>query len=1020
MAGENSGTVHRATDKGTVASHPEVDAQPFFVAPTVAQAFNVLALDINAVACLSLHDVLFAFDSSCVNPEAETILKELPGLRERHKSKLGEFPPVTVFGHADPVGTDSYNKTLSGRRARTIFGLLLHDSAIWEDLYTHPFQGDRWKGPQIAAMLDALGYKADADDGLLNTPDDPNSHYFVNNKSAVVEKFQTDKGIGHDGYLNASTRKPIFEGYMQKLSAAKLVKTDFLGHGADPDGVGDLQGCSDFNPLLLLSRNENNALAHPARNQANQPNRRVVIFLMCPGRKINIKRWPCPSWSAPSAGCKKRFFSDGEKRRAPAADERREFAKTHDTFACRFYDRVARLSPCETPAPPVTLLLRLVKVDKYFAPSVESLDIKYDIGALSGRTVKLRIQGDNYTGKTCFERDLTAAEKTDGSGKPLTWDGKCTVGDRKDKFATPLIGPYKVQLFVDPPDAALKGELPFEILYHSIELKLGDFTKGIFDNAADTNKGDRERLKALGYFYGDVTADDAANDEFKKAVEWFQTEHDAAAAPKGTVAATTRTAIADRLPFMIEGGAVPADDADKKIFVSGAFFINGDAQLNAADPGNFRFTTERDFWKDGLQIPIYAKILLKKKDDSKGDAPAAVGPVKVFFEWEDVPDNAALAGMQNDYISKARDYFKDTTNPKGVACHKDRGGKRGDDILKVFPKNTDTAKFPFAVDKGGIRDWAAVSTAREDAGTEQGFAGVIFRPSRMGGDGYIVHAYLHHLKDLDTAAEKATAPEVETKTGKMRVWRRVRLNQYLHKPNAGINAINFATVNVEMAKAHMEFTDKFDPIDITEADWNAKVTAALTSDPDFATIGVVSYASLNTIDFKSYADYRTAAGAGALPAAAYTALCRGKMDGWLTRIISEFAKNQFHGMTVMRVANGHSAYFTNSGVASGGGCCYVFWPKATYDAKGYVVEKYGAHEMGHCLFLRHHYAANRAPNPDGTLPASDNPKDHHDKDVACAMSYYQTAWHFCGKCLLKLRGWDEAALKPVEDDNKKP
>jgi hypothetical protein len=30
-------------------------------------------------------------------------------------------------------------------------------------------------------------------------------------------------------------------------------------------------------------------------------------------------------------------------------DERREFSKTKDTFACRFYDRLSNTSPCESP-----------------------------------------------------------------------------------------------------------------------------------------------------------------------------------------------------------------------------------------------------------------------------------------------------------------------------------------------------------------------------------------------------------------------------------------------------------------------------------------------------------------------------------------------------------------------------------------------------------------------------------------------------------------------------------------------
>jgi hypothetical protein len=54
------------------------------------------------------------------------------------------------------------------------------------------------------------------------------------------------------------------------------------------------------------------------------------------------------------AGCKKRFFSDGEKRRSTRLqDKPRKFEETKDTFACRFYDRMTRDSPCEILNTPV-------------------------------------------------------------------------------------------------------------------------------------------------------------------------------------------------------------------------------------------------------------------------------------------------------------------------------------------------------------------------------------------------------------------------------------------------------------------------------------------------------------------------------------------------------------------------------------------------------------------------------------------------------------------------------------------
>jgi len=127
-------------------------------------------------------------------------------------------------------------------------------------------------------------------------------------------------------------------------------KSGFLARGADPQGKGDFQGCGEFNPILLFSQEENKALGEPdrkaERDLENAPNRRVVVFLFRPDSKVTAAKWPCPRATETTAGCRKRFWSDGEKRRTPTA-ERRHYEDSQDTFACRFYDRIARGSPCE-------------------------------------------------------------------------------------------------------------------------------------------------------------------------------------------------------------------------------------------------------------------------------------------------------------------------------------------------------------------------------------------------------------------------------------------------------------------------------------------------------------------------------------------------------------------------------------------------------------------------------------------------------------------------------------------------
>ncbi|MCS6862371.1 MAG: hypothetical protein NZT92_18870, partial [Abditibacteriales bacterium] len=112
------------------------------------------------------------------------------------------------------------------------------------------------------------------------------------------------------------------------------------------------------------------------RNAENAPNRRVVVFLFRPGSKVSAERWPCPRAKEGIAGCQKRFWSDGEKRRGThLPNERREFEKSKDTFACRFYQRISEASPCE--AAQATLVGYLSVQVFFHKVPIEGLEVKF-------------------------------------------------------------------------------------------------------------------------------------------------------------------------------------------------------------------------------------------------------------------------------------------------------------------------------------------------------------------------------------------------------------------------------------------------------------------------------------------------------------------------------------------------------------------------------------------------------------------------------------------------------------------
>jgi outer membrane protein OmpA-like peptidoglycan-associated protein len=114
-----------------------------------------------------VEDLRFDFDSSFVKPELAEEVAELRKLRDRHKKDVSPqpgaalvsiFPPLSIFGHADPTGGDDYNKQLSGRRATAIYAMLVRDSALWNKLYDEPLGNDKW-GPR--AIQDAPPSQAD-------------------------------------------------------------------------------------------------------------------------------------------------------------------------------------------------------------------------------------------------------------------------------------------------------------------------------------------------------------------------------------------------------------------------------------------------------------------------------------------------------------------------------------------------------------------------------------------------------------------------------------------------------------------------------------------------------------------------------------------------------------------------------------------------------------------------------------------------------------------------------------------
>ena len=334
---------------GFSADHPEPELLPVLVATATKNEKNTIRMELIPIACWKLNDFRFDGGLSFVRPEAQ---REMAILAALVKDKPGA--PLSVFGHADPIGCGEENKLLSGRRAAAVYALLTRAIAIWEDLFSKPAHTDNWGLTSIQIMLDAIGYSP----GLISGVDGPDT------RTALL-RFQSASDLSETCRWDKPTRAALFTAYMDFLcgSEFRLKPSDFLARGADPGGRGDYQGCGEHNPVLLASAEQAEEFLQPAnkaiRDSFYSPNRRVVVLLFRPDSVVTPRKWPCPGAMEGVAACHRTFWANHTSRLACGPSTRR-YEESFDTYGCRFYDRIAGESPCEslTPLRPFRVILQ--------------------------------------------------------------------------------------------------------------------------------------------------------------------------------------------------------------------------------------------------------------------------------------------------------------------------------------------------------------------------------------------------------------------------------------------------------------------------------------------------------------------------------------------------------------------------------------------------------------------------------------------------------------------------------------
>ena len=255
------------------------------------------------LGCWKIDDMYFAFDKWFVLPYASTNFEILEKKYSQvisafQKQNIQGKPKIALFGHADPVGKDDYNKILSEKRAKAVYGILIKDINVWKELYP--------SGEEIKYLQKRIG------------------------------TYET-------GTFDSTTENQL-KSYLDSFTSLKLTKEDFIGE----KGEYAYQGCSEFNPVLVLSLKEYaeyNATGDiPGLHFENQVNRRVLGFMFLPDIDTKKNKWPCPK--APDTGkCMINFHGSAANRLITG--NHKEFKNSDKTFSCEFYTDLAENLPCE-------------------------------------------------------------------------------------------------------------------------------------------------------------------------------------------------------------------------------------------------------------------------------------------------------------------------------------------------------------------------------------------------------------------------------------------------------------------------------------------------------------------------------------------------------------------------------------------------------------------------------------------------------------------------------------------------
>ena len=599
-----------------------------------------------------------------------------------------------------------------------------------------------------------------------------------------------------------------------------------------------------------------------------------------------------------------------------------------------------------------------------------------------------------------------------------------------------------------------------KVLYHSLHLAMGPWVGSDATPAKNSDPWRAMRLNELGYFAGPCELVDA--DTFVKAKKRYNaTRVDGSESNMDAALGRGDNAI----PFLkkvtddTEADVAPGDDLaglDLKVFYEAIGFPadyldSDDIPLRDQNKQGREHLNKHIVERQVLNratIPLEVSVHLKDSASSEAGVfvPEAVGPVRVDWIIEDTredfnrlyADDTQRNGFSSKFVRKVFTDIGVENCPKECGGIAEQGTGSALSAAWVGPHYPPyTAKVDY--DNGVLYSRAHADT--DKAARALGKTGLLFRSSIIAGDSYKITAALRFTGVYADALAAANG-EIRVVTGTVQNWRQTTVATYLPWPARTSNLIDAAVwrrVKEEYGKAylHLDINPAAIPTDNPGTILDAKAykewilgaleyawekgkaqrkaddlgigTNLSNNAPVLLTHGNQDASMIKDVFANVLFGGKSRSSFGD---ASREELYAGKKQ-FADMIISGVRARKRRGFIVGDIDGWAQAVDHYDDLQKTNMFCVGMRDLLAYIDQNapYVKNFMLAHEMGHCLWLVHYEDA-----------GGRDPKDHDQSDHCCMMSYPNDSSsapeykhtanydpHFCGKCNLKIRGWNVRA-----------